>query len=643
MKKMIIFFSLLIVLCFTSCKSQEEKALEKFLNSPNLQTDIMLRMEQDYTAVEQTLCELKINSEEMSILLYQAESTIYINTNNNTIYYSNKNGKYYSIINNQNIMDSIPISTYTKEKDLDIFDYIINITYSTNYFSFDLDFKKMLVDNIDEPNKELYDDINIPAINCFGTIKEGLVNSFTVDFTNILSLLGDLGYSVEGKLFICLENINYVDEVKPLNSIKESDFLYKSPDFIVGQITQDIENLYNENKEPIQPTYRIGWIEKNYNIKVNEPLILNGYLYDINYNYIYLNYCDITYTPELDLSKLGKTEYTISINYDDYEFTEKINVNIVGETIKSDEEIKIIENGITKTFRVNNFLLICDINTMYKYNLENNTIEGSVDLKCQANSIYVKDGYVYVAANFPAVGYDFNNLQGTITKINLDNFTITKQMIVDFYPYSIFVDNRNNILVGKGEDQHIKYSSINIDTEEITHLEHLYGYENDYLIYSEEKDAFMSITTNHTGDNPWYKFNGTTYENTNSSITNINYLSYIYNNGEIIIESTYGNLVLGSFNSGINDYSFKNYEFYYEKSNYVNSTLVTYNDNKVYCLTSYDDLLKGTFCILDLETDYITSFDIDILSSNIESINYYNGKIYVCYTDGFILETFPIE
>ena len=94
-----------------------------------------------------------------------------------------------------------------------------------------------------------------------------------------------------------------------------------------------------------------------------------------------------------------------------------------------------------------------------------------------------KDNYVYVAANYPVIGYNYDNLKGTITQIELDSFTIKKQMEVPFYPYSIFVDNRDNIVVGKGKDQHIKYSLINFDTEEIKDLEHLYGYEKDYLIY----------------------------------------------------------------------------------------------------------------------------------------------------------------
>ena len=216
-------------------------------------------------------------------------------------------------------------------------------------------------------------------------------------------------------------------------------------------------------------------------------------------------------------------------------------------------------------------------------------------------------------------------------------------MEVPFYPYSIFVDNRDNIVVGKGKDQHIKYSLINFDTEEIKDLEHLYGYEKDYLIYSEEKDAFMAITQSHTGDNPWYKFNGTEYVDVYSSNSNLNSINYICNNGHILIQVGYESLIIGSFHSGLNDYVFETHTIYYDQQYYSEKINVTYDNNKIYYLASYTDSNIGTLGIVDLETGSLQTFKINILSYNVESIHYYNDKIYVCYLDGKILETFQVE
>ena len=339
MKKIFYVLTFLVLLFFTSCKSKEEKALEEFLNSPNLQTDIIIRVEQEHMAAEIKLCNIKINNDGMALEIYSIDSTIIADTNSNILYYSTPDKNYYSIINKQGITDVLPVSTTTEETSLDIMDYISNIEYSRTSFSFDLDIENLLLDYNQNIDKETIKELELKKINCFGNFADNVVESFSIDLTSIQSTLNDLGYEEEGKLLIIFDNINYLDEVDILGSINISDYVQVTDSVMFEKILQDLQFIYDDNKnnnnqennnnnQQNKPSYKVAWFEDNYTIRDEKTLKLDGYLYDNNYHQIHFNQCNIKYSPRLDLTNPGLTEYTISITYNGCTLEETIFYNI---------------------------------------------------------------------------------------------------------------------------------------------------------------------------------------------------------------------------------------------------------------------------------------------------------------------------
>lgn len=52
------------------------------------------------------------------------------------------------------------------------------------------------------------------------------------------------------------------------------------------------------------------------------------------------------------------------------------------------------------------------------------------------------------------------NISGTVNKISFDDFSLLNQVEVNFFPYSIFVDKRNQAIVTMGFNQHVNLISL---------------------------------------------------------------------------------------------------------------------------------------------------------------------------------------
>ena len=650
MKKILLVFTLIFLFSLTGCKTKEQRALEDFFEASSLQADISFEVKQNKNYAEITFCNFSISEESLSMHIYEIDTTISFDLEDSIIYYQKGNNKFYSNIE-ENGAGAIPLSNKaddTEDEDIDIMEYVLDPEYSKNTFSFELDFEGILIDNL---TKQEYDailnEINLDTINCYGVVEKGKVISFSINFLDMISLYDSSVYSSEDELIITLENIQY-DDVDPLEDIQKSSYTFIDSNQLINIIYQDLNlDLDNGNNNvnngeggiPQTPTYRIEFFDIFYTINPGETFDLKGNFVVNDEKFISFEECQITYSPELNLDVVGFTEHIVTVTYKGISLNRSIYVNVIGEK-KTEGLIDVFESCITKSFQLENYLLLSDTTSIYKYNIITNEIEGSVDLKCQANSIYVKGEYVYVAANYS--GFDFGIQKGTISKIKLSDFTLEKQLELDFYPCSIFVDKRDKVGFIKGQGQFFIYSFIDLETKEVTEI--TLGYEKDVLVYSEERDAFMAVSTQTTAPNEWYKYNGVTYELINDKNEQLSDIDFMTSNGKVLIhvKPWMNEVTVAKYQKGINDYTFVKHtiptlDFYVDYCN------ATYYEEKIYIILSTSSGNQSLLVEIDLKTNAKKSYIVEVLDANIESIHCYKDKLYICYYDGSVLDVVPLS
>lgn len=639
---------LISILILSSCTSKEERIIEDFFDSTGFETDIYVKLGEINTTIEQKIGIFRVGKDGLEIKFINNLGTIIFSIEDNKIYYDSFAEKYYTT---DDLSSGITlVISSTKESNIpNVKDYIININFEYNIINFEIDLKEMVLSELTESEKEqISNAIDIKSIKCSAKVENDKVKEFSMNIDPFLSLIDTNGMFSSYDIDLIMKEITYDSKIEVTPGLKHYTYEYKSNEdflnFILSKFNQENDsNNNNSNNNNNQPTYQMGWYQTYYTLEQgSNEFLIDGYLSSSNYGTILFTICKITYSPNLDLTKTGETVYEISVTYQNCTVKGEITINVVGVSDVLTTE-KVIDKGISKIFKWDNYMFVCDTVNMYKYNLDTKLIEGSVNLKCQANSIYVRDGYLYVASNYISIDdyYEDDNYRGTITKIKLDDFTIDKQVDVNCYPYSIFVDNRGDIIVGKGRDQWINYSKIDLETGNIIDL--FQGYHQDYLIYSEEKDAFLSITQSISSDNSWYKY----YENQGynnheyKSGCSINSLSYVYKNGEVLIESSYwsNRIYVSKFDSDINDYVGKEFtipSFDIRFTKFVS----TYEDNKVYFVGTPESGNVGVSGVIDLETENVSCSYIKLKTLNVDSIHVYNDLLYVAYLDSKILDVF---
>jgi len=637
MKKILsLLICFISLFCFSSCNLVNEKrleeALDSFFSSESISADCLIYLEEGNNIIQTELFSFKhaLGSFELDINQLDAFFGFYSGGRSVYLCYSNENTnkKIYTKFEFAISPTSLTISS-TEEKDIK--DYLTNIVYGKNKINCNFDITSMLIDLLG-PIEGLPQELNIQLEM---NVNENVVNEVIFDFTSLINI--GTSENKISKAKIILKNIEYEHfTLTPFDSRQyENHSLETFLSYVEFDLTKEDSDGNSSTNE-----YSFSLSEKYYYLDIGDSLDINGLIYNNGIACDDLSNYQISYTPELDLEKIGETKYEVSIVVKGHVLKDTITV-CVADRIKSTDVIDIGTN-IVKSFEFGDYLLVADSDKLYKVNLSSHEIEGEVNLKCVARDICVKDNYLYVTANYtPLAGVsDKKKNLGTISKIDLTTFTISEQIDVDYPPYSIIVDKRGTVIVSKDSGSTSSIFGI-IDFKNKTSTDFLVqnGENYAYLIYKEDKDAFISITQKSTSENRWHFFEeGVGYNSQGTKAKGgINFVLYKSLDDNKIISNVDGEgFKFIKYNSNTMEYKMKKYQFY----NIPNSFYISPNDDIPYAIDGnivYALIIRGynreDGCLLIFDTEQETQIykEIKLERNVLSQIFIYEDKLFVQY------------
>ncbi len=620
MKKIFLTY-LIFIVSFTlfSCKSQEQESFEKMFNREYFSCHMYITFEYDSSKRTEGYGSISKMPNGFYFRDFYADYDLIYVKDKDLLLRSTPYNKYGNSVNASKVMNF----------NINIEDYFIKKVYAPDVVYAHLDLynyikalnPKLLSNYLEEDNG---------IIETKAIFENGKIVEYVLDLTNIKSYFTD-STIIKG-LTISLKNFYYSEERLPkydlfyYNETSEEDFL------------NIVKNSYNTEDSTIHGRKFVLEMNKNYKLNIGEEFNLVANLFDTdNGQEVKLENlnCDIIYTPELDLSTIGKKTYKVTIIINNsyckgYTFEEEITIDIT-KSVQVDKEINFNESNIENIFLVQDYLLVADENRLYKIDTSTNSIISSANILAKCSSVYYKEGYLYVAAYYPYESYYMkeDEYSGVITKINFDTFEIDKQVEVNCYPYTIIVDNRNQVIVSKGKNQHVNYSYVDMNTGSLTTLKK--GYERDYLIYDSITDSLHIITQQHTGGNELLDYKNGYYEyNFDTSSIRADYVLYNHNNGEIIL-SDYGNNVLFTYYDS-SEKKYFNKEVLFNSSMYSKKA-IAYDDGIIYKIYTVSSKNQSHIEFYNIETHEKGTLNINIENNNLKQAIVQNNYLYIYYSN----------
>ena len=222
---------------------------------------------------------------------------------------------------------------------------------------------------------------------------------------------------------------------------------------------------------------------------------------------------------EYDASIPGEYDLTGSIEFNAY-YMDKDGNNIVN-TINLKDSFKLIVlsplevtfeeintqkiESVEYSFGFENYYIICPEDQLIIIDLHNPNEHKTVEINGRCNSYFFKDGYLYISSVEPYEDEYSDNFTGYISKIDLENLTVVEEIKVNSAPDSIVVDKRNNIIISKEQNQHVSIDYLDMNTKQISVMSE--GYYGDKLIYNEQDDMVIIVSTFSTTQPNIYKYN----------------------------------------------------------------------------------------------------------------------------------------
>ena len=651
MKKLFltIFIVLLSVLLVVGCQNEEDinddsvgqtvefekekQAFDTFTSAKNIQFSIYGRFGNNGETILEKAVELAIAGEKIQITFDGMDANlIYVGTNKN-IYYERTIGvTEYKFISN---LGELTEESEDKNNVLNLSDCITNVVYKDSLIEFDFDLASIYTAIMGESD----DGTEIPTMKATVTIENDAVKEIILDVGTMIKDMLGITSDVE-EFSIVIKDIKYgnVKINPPLVAV--SGYKRLSVEDFIKLIMEELGFVTEI------PNYEMQLNVSDYCITEGKNLILDGIIKLDGKTVAKLADCTVMFEPQLDLTKIGKTEYLIGVNTGYSVLTATITVTVLQKE-ESTGSIELDVDGIYRIFDADGNKLIASENKLYKYDIKNNQKLGEVDLIYTANSIYTKDGFLYVAANdLDSERYlEEDEYRGTVSKIKLEDFSLVNQVTVNCYPYSIFVDKRDNVIIGKGLDQWIEYSIVDMTTGNLSSV--TYGYNMDYLIYNEQKDAFLSVTQSISSGNDWYYYKNNGYQQGEESENKINDVIKIYYNGRIVLDTVFANeFTIAIYDSNKKDYVTKKYTYGvlsgYDSFSY--SQFIELDGGKVYRVTGPSGFW-GTACVViyDTVTNEVEYRLVKIDSADITNMAVVDGVVYVNYANDNKLYAYEIN
>ena len=621
-KRKVILMSLIILNLLTSCKSKQEREVDRFLSSKEVDMSLELVMSVQSVNMNVELCDIVATKDLTHISFKMVEMDLTTDRKNKKQYYSSEDYKIYTNYEEEN------------EKEDEKFISDIYVEEDEVYFYISLD--DMISNSLS--NQEM--PLETEKIKVIVDFKNDMVDSLYIDILDAISgdELAKETFAQSGitKMGINIDVNNYRKVEAP--NIEESEYNFvgeiEFSETLNSQLTESVFSLIpglgnnnNSNNTPVyNPNdYYLQLPTHNYVVNTGETLELEGVIRRAGGKFENIEQVDLYLNEDIDFNFPGQYDRKIMCKFNGYTYEQPISVLVVDlqqTTMKKEFEFL---SEINKIFSYDDtYVLISDNQYLYKYNVKTNISEGKVDLKCIAQDVYFKGEFLYVLAHYPYTStyLEDDAYNSTITKIKLSDFSLVDQMTIDCLGYSFFVDKYDNILVSKGANQHIKYMLVNL--EEKTKENIISGYQDDYFVYKEEKDAFLVITQRLSGNNYYLSYKEGQYvsERINSSCSAEKVICTDKNDNLIIhqcldheeIKITYDKYdeELGDYNSyqvKIGDKLFSGIEVF---------SAIYYNENKIYYCNK-----TGEFDVAQIiEYDLLTKTSKEIIIEIKEDVSF---------------------
>lgn len=358
-----------------------------------------------------------------------------------------------------------------------------------------------------------------------------------------------LPYLVEQQLNVIEEMIknsipkSTVKDIMLIRNVYEywAEINWNSSNENVISKTGDVRNI-NEKPVTVTLTYTIKIYEDQRvgTIQVEVPYTEN-YKFELDYEEIYIGginqafsvYGEIyknnevfnAYIPpveiegEYDPSIPGEYDLTASV---EFSFEKMDNSgNIFTETTILKDTFKLIVlspveaifeelntqkiETVQYSFGFDHYYIVCPVGSLIIYDLNDPKEYKTIEINGRCNSHYYKDGYLYISSVEPYENKYSDDFTGYISKIDLENAIKVEEIKVNSAPDSIVVDKRNNIIISKEQNQHVSIDYLDMNTKEISIMCH--GYYGDKLIYNEQDDIVLVVSTYSTLQPNMYKYN----------------------------------------------------------------------------------------------------------------------------------------
>lgn len=627
MKKILSIISILfLILCFSSCKkiSNEQKLFEEFINSKSINFTI------DFTKHKATSTDA------------ETRYTATFNKNENGFWFSTVDGNYQIIndIKNNYLLLNInnekryytKSSTFLKEN-IDYSNYFTKIVYAPNtiYAFFDLyNYLKALNPNL--ITEMISEETGLLDIQI--NIENNKISEFIINLTKLKKLFFDEYFTID--LYANINDIKYAGA----NQLQYELFLYDQVD--ADSFSKEITKIYNSVDSIVLGKKYSIYIENNYIVEPGSNFKLKGYLNDLETHIqsdINSYKHEISFNPQLDLENYGTTKYDINIKFDNgYSFEKSIAITIP-QTVDEYETIDFNTSGICEMYLVQDYLIVADSSKLYKYDFNTKKILNSIEIGAEANSVYYKDGFLYVTAhNEMLVNYNYV-YTGNITKINFDSFTIELQVEVECYPYSIIIDNNGDTYISKGADQSIYYSKIDLETGVMTNFRS--GRERDYLLYDSFNGAIHVLTQYTTEENLVYTYQLGDYSiYPSTSYIETEWECYVNEDGTEIVSNYHGGVSYAYYNTVSNRYVAINRVITNSEGDYFSSFFA---NNGVAYKAEVDWMKNVTLGVYDFNNWKEKIIYFDFSYDSISSIVVFDNNLYVSNKDTGLVYVYNIE
>ena len=601
-KKNVILFLISLVLVLSGCKSSKERQFYRFLNSRKVDLTMSIRAEAQ--GVKTTL-------DFVDIIVYKEFLSISFPTSEKSIIVDSKEGKnYYDSETSGKIMTTFEKDEETKE----ISYYISDIYVANDRLYFSINVKEALT----VTNGEEFLPITTDKIDCSVSFINNRVSSMHIDLLSYV----DIEIDPSIKLDLIIKVNEYGRKVKKPKIDKEQYKLVDEEEFAVtfaseflGEIMSSIPGLNVNQKPPVEvnPNNCTLYVsQQKYTINKGENIDLVGHLKCEDGGYINVPEGSIKFEKNIDFNKPGIYYSKAICDYEGHTFKTDFNIEVlIIDPVKTTNKEYGFLDKITNVYSYNDqYILVCNNNKVYKYNLSTEKVEGELNLIENIKDIKLKEGYLYVLTN-SSISKEDTSYNSSLTKIKFEDFSLVEQMKIENLGDRFFIDNRNELVVSKKNDQKVDLILVNLENQTSNTL--FECSKDDYFVYKSDKDAFL-VVTNST-NNYWIKYEDGKYSNIKIETTS--------NFNQVLSSDINGNILVKKYEDGKTwiekyDATKQDYVSYQVNSGsrltmeFTNDLLYT-TDNKIYYCFKRENLTqiieynvstrKSQYIVVELEKE----------------------------------------